>query len=180
MFIWTRPPLEGPARVCYPWGFVLDRCREPLSLCGGKGGPMRNGSLDSTIALARQQNGLSQGELARKMGVSQGTISNWERRKQRPSKSQINKLSSILGAHSFSGRRRPEISEGPSLAGVWLSKARQKSGLTQQELADKAGVAQVTISLIETGRAVNPRPKTIKAIGKGTRGTVRRSGQAPT
>ena len=48
--------------------------------------------------------------------------------------------------------------------------ARRKSGLTQQQLAEKTGIAQGDISKIESGDA-NPSLKTLKrlAAGMGTR-----------
>lgn len=125
---------------------------------------MKKRNLSSRIILARQQNGLSQKELAEKMEVSQATVSNLETGRQEPTENQITKLRSILGGDLFSSQQRPDSSEGSSIAAAWLSKARQQAGLTQQELANKAGVSQVTISLIETGKAANPRPRTIKLL----------------
>ena len=48
--------------------------------------------------------------------------------------------------------------------------ARKKSGLTQQQLSEKTGIAQGDISKIESGEA-NPSLKTLKrlAAGMGTR-----------
>ena len=127
---------------------------------------MSNGEFASKMAIARQQNGLNQGELARKVGVSQATVSNWETGKQRPDERQFNKVRAILGDNLFSSQSVQGPSDGVSIVGPWLSRARQRRGLTQQELADKAGVSKVTISLIETGRALNPRTKTIRLLEK--------------
>jgi len=126
---------------------------------------MTKEALASKIRLGREQNGLSQNELASKLGISQGTVSNWETGKAQPDAGQLKRLKSILGPEIFSEQWTPGVLEGPSIVGAWLSKARQKSGLTQQELAEKAGVTQVTISHIETGRARNPQPRTIKLLG---------------
>jgi len=120
--------------------------------------------LATKIKLGREQSGLSQSELASKLTISQGTVSNWETGKAQPDAGQLKRLKSILGPQIFSEQWTPGVLEGPSIVGAWLSKARQKSGLTQQELAEKAGVTQVTISHIETGRALNPQQKTIKLL----------------
>lgn len=44
-----------------------------------------------------------------------------------------------------------------------LKHARQLSGLTQTELAEKAGTSQIVISYLETGKRL-PKAKTKKAI----------------
>ena len=44
--------------------------------------------------------------------------------------------------------------------------ARKKSGLTQQQLAEKTGIAQGDISKIESGEA-NPSLKTLKRLAAG-------------
>jgi Zn-dependent peptidase ImmA (M78 family)/DNA-binding XRE family transcriptional regulator len=46
--------------------------------------------------------------------------------------------------------------------------AREASRLTQQELADSAGLAQATVSEIEAGRVVEPAPEAIKDIALAT------------
>jgi Zn-dependent peptidase ImmA (M78 family)/transcriptional regulator with XRE-family HTH domain len=46
--------------------------------------------------------------------------------------------------------------------------AREASRLTQQELADTAGVAQGTLSEIESGRVIEPAPNLLKDIARAT------------
>lgn len=46
-----------------------------------------------------------------------------------------------------------------------LREARQKKGFSQEELAKKAGLSAVAISLIETGK-VAPQPRTQRSIEK--------------
>jgi predicted transcriptional regulator len=44
-----------------------------------------------------------------------------------------------------------------------IKKLRLKKGMSQKELADKSGVQQCTISLIETGK-IDPRNSTVEKI----------------
>jgi transcriptional regulator with XRE-family HTH domain len=49
------------------------------------------------------------------------------------------------------------------ILGANLRRARQRTGLTQAELAQRAGLAQPAISLIEAGQA-NPTVQTIQQL----------------
>lgn len=42
-----------------------------------------------------------------------------------------------------------------------LKEARESSGMTQEELAEKSGVSRVTISLIESGKATCVKTNTL-------------------
>ncbi len=50
-----------------------------------------------------------------------------------------------------------------SMAGRMLRYARRRAGLTQRQLAEKAGIPQETIARIERGR-VDPRVKTLDRL----------------
>lgn len=56
----------------------------------------------------------------------------------------------------------------PSVAttGQKLKRLRLTNGLTQLELADKAGVAQSTIVYIERGERKTPHPRTLVKLSK--------------
>ncbi|MHB8656011.1 MAG: helix-turn-helix domain-containing protein [Terriglobia bacterium] len=116
------------------------------------------------VKTARQRNGLSQVELARKINVSQGTVSNWESGRGTPDEKQISLLESILGGELTSSEHIATSVDDQSAISAWLSRARQKAGLTYSELADKAGVSIPTIFNIEKGKSENPRPKTLKLL----------------
>lgn len=122
------------------------------------------------IKTGRQQNGLTQGELAKKFGVSQATVSNWEAGKQIPDSGQVEKLQTILGLSLGASQADAGRAEIPSSIGVWLSREREKAEFTISELASKAGVSLPTIYSIESGKARNPRQRTIRlleeALGK--------------
>lgn len=107
----------------------------------------------------RLSNGLSQKELADKLGVSQPLVSQWESARTRPTQEQIDLLESILGGITSADGTAPSDSE--SALAAWLSKIRLTRKLTVNELATKAGVSAATIYNIETGRAENPHRKTI-------------------
>lgn len=47
-----------------------------------------------------------------------------------------------------------------------LSEARRKAGLTQDQLADRAGVDQTTISSLETGRKSSPKFDTVLRLAR--------------
>lgn len=53
---------------------------------------------------------------------------------------------------------------GPSKLGEMLIQARNSRGLNQHELSKKSGVAQATISQIESGYTQNPSFATLKKL----------------
>ncbi len=48
----------------------------------------------------------------------------------------------------------------------WLREQRKKANLTQEQLAEKAGISQLTISFIETGKTESPQKATVETIEK--------------
>lgn len=61
--------------------------------------------------------------------------------------------------------RRPAVETARAIMARQLIEDRQKAGLSQAELASRAGLRQETISRIESGK-VTPTIKTMEAIGK--------------
>ncbi len=126
-------------------------------------------SIGDAIRIARKQNALSQKELAAKLGVTQATISNWEKGKAEPDEPHKEKLQSILGADTLSQTLTSQQDESSVLA-AWLSRARQEAHMTVAQLSAQANVSVPTIYNVEAGRAQNPRRRTIelleKALGK--------------
>jgi transcriptional regulator with XRE-family HTH domain len=47
-----------------------------------------------------------------------------------------------------------------------LKRYRRGAGLTQVELAERAGVAQSTITMIETSQIAEPRPHTLRVLAE--------------
>jgi transcriptional regulator with XRE-family HTH domain len=108
---------------------------------------------------ARIRAGLSQGELAEKLGVAQPTVSNWERGKGSPSEEQENILKSVLDLGS-SGNGAADASP----LAAWLTKARSAKGWSVPELAHKAGLTPPAVYRIESGVTRNLREATRKKL----------------
>ena len=119
----------------------------------------------------RVRAGLSQGELAEKIGVSQVTISNWETKRSAPRKEQSAKLGRILGLGL-----PEEGGANPSPIAAWVSKSRISKGLSVPELAERSGLTPPAIYRIESGTTRNLRSSTrLKlegALGKMPEGTA--------
>jgi transcriptional regulator with XRE-family HTH domain len=120
-------------------------------------------NIGEAIRAARKQNALSQKELAEKLGLTQGTISNWEGKKELDPET-ITKLKTVLG-NSFVADATSST-DGSSVLAAWLSRARQEARLTRGELAEKSGLSVPTIYNIEAGRAQNPRTRTMELLEK--------------
>ncbi|HYH12289.1 MAG TPA: helix-turn-helix transcriptional regulator, partial [Thermomicrobiales bacterium] len=52
----------------------------------------------------------------------------------------------------------------PLAFGVWLRQQREASGLTQDELARRAGITAREIATLERGRRQRPYPRTLQAL----------------
>ena len=100
--------------------------------------------------------GLSQQDLGEKIGVTQTTISLWERGCSHPNAAQRKELQRVLGLGAESG-------EGSPLA-TWVSEGRYRLKLSVPELAYKAGLTPVSIYRIEDGTTQNLREKTRKKL----------------
>lgn len=117
----------------------------------------------------RIRNAMNQKELADKIGVTQATISNWERGNGEPSADQKKGLKKILGV---GGARRQDDSAndqpdlGGTSIGAWLNKARVGSGMSVSELAAAAKLSPQAIYNIESGRISNPRENTVQKLEK--------------
>lgn len=79
----------------------------------------------------RVRAGLSQGELAKKVGVSQMTVSNWENKKNVPSAEQEAALKKVLGL----GGAEDESPNASPIA-AWVIKSRMARDLSVPELAE--------------------------------------------
>jgi transcriptional regulator with XRE-family HTH domain len=107
---------------------------------------------------ARIRAGLSQVELAEKVGVTQPTISNWERGGT-PSQEQERVLRTVIDlGSSVNG-----VVDASPLA-AWLSKARSTKGWSIPELAHKAGLTPPAVYRIESGVTRNLRDATRKKL----------------
>ncbi len=110
------------------------------------------------IRTVRKSLGLSQAELGELLGVTQGTVSNWERGKGVPGPEQLATLAELASP----GHDEPEKTS----FGDWAGQRRNALGLSRQDLAAKVGISQIQVYNIETGRTANPREKTRVALQK--------------
>lgn len=145
----------------------------------------KNTPIGERIKRKRLDAGLTQMAVAEKMGVSQVTVSNWEKGKIIPNDSDLSKLGTIIGkiyrTQNKSGEKsihseQAEIldenqimAESPSDESpysIWLRTTRLKKDLSVPELATKALVTPATIYAIESGKISNPQERTQKKLAE--------------
>lgn len=112
------------------------------------------------ILARRESLGIAQSELARRIGVTQPTISNWEAGRARPRRAEAQRLAAALA----SSPEPDMIAEPKRDYGAWVADKRSSLGLSRADLAARAGVSPLQIYNIETGRTLNPRERTRHAI----------------
>jgi len=110
---------------------------------------------------ARIRAGLSQEELATKIGVTQPMISIWELGRAEPSEDHEKNLRIVLG---LGGAVDGTVDASPLAA--WLSKARLAKGWSVPELAHEAGITPPAVYRIENGVTRNLRAVTRKKLEK--------------
>lgn len=115
------------------------------------------------LRTARLGEGLSQGDLGKRVGVTQPTIFNWEKSKAAPSDKKLVRLKEILGPFTEDGLEESK-ERGTLLFSAWVEKHRSEKGWTRPELASRAGVATPTIYNIEAGKTSNPQEQTRKRL----------------
>ena len=103
---------------------------------------------------ARKQAGLTQAEVARRVGARQGYVSSVERGAQNITLSYCVRFADAVGCtFSTEFMREPADSDGIVEFGRRLREARKRLGLSQAEVAARLGVTQAYVSRIELGRA---------------------------
>jgi transcriptional regulator with XRE-family HTH domain len=143
--------------------------------CGGRqtrrghGAPQMSKAFGKRLKRARLSEGLSQVELADKLGVTQPAVSNWEAGTIKPKQEQVKKLERVLGNLQAPKSANGEV-EGiqfPTGAfGAWLTKARNEAGMSVPELAEASGISAVAVYNIESRKSLNPRAETRKRLAK--------------
>jgi len=143
---------------------------------------MASKRISQALRRSRLAAGISQQEVAEKIGVSQATVSNWELGRGSPKANELQRLESLLGSMSHGvADEKSETETSPF--GVWLNRTRINKGLTVHELAEKAEITPATIYNLEAGRSGNPQKKTREelatALGERlSRDTVRATEEA--
>lgn len=102
----------------------------------------------TTIRTLREKKGLSVTDLARASGLSPAHISEIERGRTSPSIRTLEKLAQVLDVQTSELVR----AVGASGVGAKLKRLRERLGLSQKELAERAGVSYGLIGQIESGR----------------------------
>jgi transcriptional regulator with XRE-family HTH domain len=121
--------------------------------------------IGARLRRARLDQGVAQGVLAEKVGVSQATISNWEKGKGRPDDKETKRIERVLGRFNRAVQSTKAVpvetgaAEGRAF-GDWLRSARETAKLSVHELSMNSGVSQVQIYNLEAGRSANPREAT--------------------
>ncbi len=100
----------------------------------------------------REKYSWTQSEMAEKLGISQPTVSLIELGKTEPSKGVAEKLSKLSETGLSFGQR--------------LLEQRTKMGLSRAELAKKAGISELAVYFIETGRTESPWKSTLEKLEK--------------
>lgn len=102
-------------------------------------------SLSGRIRQRRKELGLTQRELAGRLGVTVETIRNWERGRTRPGLRQTPVVADFLNRFPlFRVGRRLDFQ-------ILLQLARHRLGISQAELADQIGVTKETVWEWENG-----------------------------
>ena len=122
-------------------------------------------SLGDRISKARVSKGMTQADVAKKMGYSVAMVSFWETGRSIPSDAQLGKLREILGKlASASAKETLSIQE-------WLRNLRTRRDFSMQELANHSGVSVGTINYIENGHTY-PKQDTIDKLEKALNATI--------
>lgn len=127
------------------------------------------GDLGTRLRDARVRAGLTQGELADKVGANQASVSQWEIGRATPRPRALAKLRAVLdldGGEAASAQDKDDGDEagGASPFGAWVARTRQAQGLTVNELASKSGLSLPAIYGIEAGRTQNPQQTTRRRL----------------
>ena len=110
------------------------------------------------IKAARKSAGISQAELAERIGVPYQSIGQWERNERNPKIETLQRIADALSipVYQLFGPEPNEISNN-------LKRIRLGRGLTQKELGDLLGVSQATVGQYETNQNP-PKLETLQRI----------------
>ncbi|HIX51130.1 MAG TPA: helix-turn-helix domain-containing protein [Candidatus Borkfalkia faecavium] len=117
------------------------------------------------IELLREDGGMSQGELAKVLGVTRQTVSKWEADVCRPKVKVLQAICGVFGVDMsyFTGE---EVSpQQICTLGEFIRKLRRRAKLSQEQFAERMGVSRRMISLWETDE-VKPRARVLQKLGE--------------
>lgn len=122
-------------------------------------------TIGQKIKAIRKNAGLTQKELAQKMGLSFQSIAQWENDLRKPKIETLKKIADALECpiDTFTTDDFDEEIPSPALVGQKIHECRMAAALTQQELAEKVGLDGATIGKYERG-ILRPKAETLKKI----------------
>ena len=118
------------------------------------------------IELLREDGGMSQGELAKVLGVTRQTVSKWEADVCRPKVKVLQAICGVFGVDMsyFTGEEDLTPQQICTL-GEFIRKLRRRAKLSQEQFAERMGVSRQMISLWETDE-VKPRARVLQKLGE--------------
>ena len=118
------------------------------------------------IELLREDGGMSQGELAKVLGVTRQTVSKWEADVCRPKANVLQAICGVFGVDMsyFTGEEDLTPQQICTL-GEFIRKLRRRAKLSQEQFAERMGVSRRMISLWETDE-VKPRARVLQKLGE--------------
>ena len=118
----------------------------------------QNNTIPGRLVAARETAGLTQEQLASKIGVQRAVISKYETGAIEPSVSQLRKLADALDTTIAELLNADDTDEAaPAGVGDKIRFYRKAQKLTQEELADRADVSIFTLRQYERGARLSPR-----------------------
>lgn len=118
------------------------------------------------IELLREDGGMSQGELAKVLGVTRQTVSKWEADVCRPKVKVLQAICGVFGVDMsyFTGEEDLTPQQICTL-GEFIRKLRRRAKLSQEQFAERMGVSRQMISLWEIDE-VKPRAGMLQKLGE--------------
>ena len=118
------------------------------------------------IELLREDGGMSQGELAKVLGVTRQTVSKWEADVCRPKANVLQAICGVFGVDMsyFTGEEDLTPQQICTL-GEFIRKLRRRAKLSQEQFAERMGVSRQMISLWEIDE-VKPRAGMLQKLGE--------------
>lgn len=140
-------------------------CHEPLTTQKNHNVTSNLSDIPEELRSLRKKLGLTQTEMGGKLGISQGYVAQIETEAVNASPRVAQKILEMSG-HS-PAKIESAMKKTPEREinfGDWVREQRVRQGLTQQELAKKAGISNLTVSFIENHQTESPRQGTMDAM----------------